>query len=308
MPQKHRRQPTRLEISQERSVLWLALIDTAIVSAFIVFAISTGSLTLLSEAARILVVLVGTYFSLWVMFSIHRNWFHTFDYGLGKLEQFAWLILGVALMVSGIWIGSHVFAAIESNVPASSPLGLSLAAILNAINTLVNVIGWFAIYFAVRAKSSVALRAQLHARTTMVISSLFVQVTLTVAALAKDPSIALVLDAVGAIFVSLLMLKNGAQMVVQSLPDLLDAPVEDTTALLIEATVAQCLPAGQITSLRTRKSGSRIFAEVVVSKEMFPSSQAMENCTEKIRRALKRHHSDFNVIVHLGYGRDVMQS
>jgi len=98
----------------------------------------------------------------------------------------------------------------------------------------------------------------------MLLSSLFLQVTLTVAALAKDELIALSLDAVGAIFVTGLMLLKGVPMIGQALPDLLDAPATEELRARIRAAAERVLPADDIVSIRTRRSGPLTFAEVAV--------------------------------------------
>ena len=129
-----------------------------------------------------------------------------YEYGVGKLEQFVWLIVGLSLVIGALWVASRVVTTVLSSAPPASPLALTLSALVNAINLAVSFLGWYAMRVAARDEPFGVIGAQLRAKLTMLLSSLYLQVTLTVAALAKDDAIALTLDAFGATFVVALML------------------------------------------------------------------------------------------------------
>jgi divalent metal cation (Fe/Co/Zn/Cd) transporter len=181
--------------------------------------------------------------------------------------------------------------------PAAGPLDLTSAAIVNSINTLVNVLGWFAMVAASGAADSEVFRAQLRARFTMLVSSLFVQATLTVAALAKDDAIALILDAVGAIFVTCLMLFNGFSMMARALPSLLDAPASTKLGALIRRAVAGVMPEDDIVSIRTRRSGRAAYAQVTLSGAAVTSVAALRDRTTAINDALRREGAEVDLTV-----------
>ena len=81
----------------------------------------------------------------------------------------------------------------------------------------------------------------------------------------------LALDAVGAAFVSGLMLYYGISMISRSLPHLLDAPAPAEVGALIREAVEREVPADGIVSIRTRRGGSTTFAEVAVTVSAFSS-------------------------------------
>ncbi len=291
------REPSKDERGRELSVLYGCLADVGTNSLLLIFAILTGSLTLLGEAIRSWLMLGASFFSLWVLRAVHRDRLTRYEYGVGKIEQFVSVVVGLGLVVSGLWVAQTVVDTVLSAKPAAGPLGLTLAAIVNSINTLVNVLGWFAMVAASGAADSDVFRTQLRARFTMMVSSLFLQGTLTVAALAKDDAIALILDAVGAIFVSCLMLFNGFSMIAQALPSLLDAPASTNLGALIRRTVASVMPEDDIVLIRTRRSGRAAFAQVTISGAAVASVAALRDRTTAINDALRRDGAEVDLTV-----------
>lgn len=281
------RAPTREERAKEASFLYSTGADTGITVLLGVVAITAGSLTILSEAVRSVLMQIVSYYTLWVLRAVHRDRLTRFEYGVAKVEQVVWVVVGLGLVVSGLWIAQTVVGAIVTAQPAASPLGLALSAVTNGINTAINVCGWYAMARASRRDDSEVYRAQLRARLTMMISSLFLQVTLTAAALAKDGAVALLLDAVGATFVVGLMLYTGAKMIGRALPSLLDAPASDELRAHIHRAATSVMAEEDIVAIRTRCAGPTTFADIAVAPTAFPTLAALGEGTAAIKDALR---------------------
>ncbi len=281
------REPTAEERAKERSVIYTSIADIGIVFLQIVFAIITGSLTLLSEAVRSILMTAVELYSLWLLGAVHRDRLRHFKFGIGKVEQFVWLLIGFGLLLSGLWVASKVVESVFATELAPTPLGLAFAAIVNAINFLINALSFYAMYSASRDDDSDIFRAQLKARGVKLGNSLFLQITLTVGALASDPVIALVLDAVGAGFVSAFMVLSGVSMIARSLPDLLDAPVgESLENLLTEALAGTSHATKDLVGIRTRRAGQYPHVEITVSPTPHRSLGRLRKRVQEIREAL----------------------
>ena len=294
------RAPTRDELSKERALRYALLADTGMTALLIVVAIGGGSLTILGEATRSVLMLAIQYYSLWVLSALHRGRLDRFEFGAGKIEQFVWLLVGLGLVASGLWIAQTVVGTIFAARPAASPLGLSLAAVTNAINAVINVLFWWAVVTASREGDSQVYRAQIRARLTMMTSSLVLQVTLTAAALAKDSAIALILDAAGAVFVVAIMLHAGISMIIQALPSLVDAPAAADLRAQIRRTVAGIVAESDILSIRTRRTGPTTFAEVALRESAFPSIDALRDSVAEIRQALGHNTASVEITIVVG--------
>ncbi|MEO4040198.1 cation transporter [Hoeflea sp. CAU 1731] len=260
------REPTKVEISRERAVIYSSLADLILVLLQVAFAIITGSLTLLSEFTRSSFMLMIEVYSLWLLASVHRGRMTHFQFGVGKIEQFSWLIIGLGMIASGVWVaGKVVHSLVEQGVPPS-PIGLAFAAIVNAANLTINWVSLFALVSGERTEESDIYKAQIKSRIVKCVNSTFLQITLTVATLAKDPVVGLVMDGLGAAFVAVVMIFNGLMMIARSLPDLLDAPLSGIELSQISETVrALDAPHVQILNIRSRRSGQFPHVEILVS-------------------------------------------
>lgn len=280
------REATEQERAKETALIYASLGDVGIVTLLTIAAATTASLTMLGEAVRGMFTLLIQGYSLWVLFAVHRDRLTRFEYGVGKIEQFVSALVGFGLLISGLWLAQVAIGTVFGAQPAASPLGLTMAAITNAINTVINTSGWVAMVAASRQDDSEVYRAQLRARFTMMVTSLTLQVTLTIAALAKDDAIALFLDVVGVAFVIGIMVHGGVSMLSRALPHLLDAPAAADLRDLIRAAVAGVVAEKDIVSVRTRRAGPTTFAEVAVAASAFPSIAALRDATAQVRTAL----------------------
>lgn len=293
------------ERAKESLVYALLLGDVGIVLLRLPFALATGSLTLLSEVVRSAFTMSASIFAFHVMRAMHRGRLSRFEFGIGKVEQFVHVLVGCGLVGSGLWVARNVVDTIFSPEEAATPLGLALAAIVNAVNLLKNALGWYAIMVAAREGASQLFRVQQKARFILMVSSLFLQVTLTMAAIARDGSIALLLDAVGAVFIAGLMLINGSSMIARALPDLLDAPVPPDLGVLIRSTAGEIIPKEEIARIRTRRSGRTNLAEVAVVGASWTSVPALHERGAAIAEALRNAGREVEVTVVLAPERDL---
>lgn len=258
--------PTPEQKAKERALLYTNAADLTIVLLVLTFAIVTSSLTLISEVPRMALMLSVELYSIYILCALHRDRLRQFRFGIGKVEQIFNLAIGAALVVSGLWVAERIVATLFFGAAAATPLGLAAAALVNAVNTLINALGYLAMRYASRSDDSTIYRAQLRSRKVGLVTSLLLQVTLTVAVLAKDPVISLSLDALGAIFVVGIMLWVGARMVDEALPHLLDHAVPSGVRKRIEQALARAgVTLDELVRLRTRHNGGMAQVELTMA-------------------------------------------
>jgi len=258
--------PTQDQKAKEAAVLYTALADLAEISIKVPFVIATQSLTLLSELIRSGLMLITEFYTFFILRAVHRDRLGKFRFGIGKLEQMCNLAIGASLLLGGFWIVLRVVQSFLFDQAAATPLGLATAAVVGAINLVINTLGLLAMISAARSDDSAIFKGQLRARTVKLLSSLVVQTTMTIAALAKDPMIAAVLDGLGASFVGALMVVIGFKMVWGCLPDLLDRSVPENIAAEIEAILDKAgITSAEIAKSRTRRAGSLPHIELTLT-------------------------------------------
>lgn len=296
------RRPNESERAKELSFLYPLVADFGTTAMLFVFAVFTASLTLLSEAIRSILMLGASLYGYFVLRAMHRDRLRRFEFGVGKIEQFVSAIIGLGLVASGLWVARSAVDAVFSPELVATPLALATAAVINAVNTTINFVGWYGMKMEAGDGDSEVFRAQLAARFTMMASSFFLQFTLTVAALARDPVVAHILDAAGATFVAGLMLANGSRMAARAFPTLLDAPARGELAALIRRTVEQVIPPDEVVRIRTRRTGYVTLAEVTIAGTFDGASSALHRHGATIEDALRDAGAESVVSVILATG------
>ncbi|MCR9212390.1 MAG: cation diffusion facilitator family transporter [Proteobacteria bacterium] len=292
------REPTATERAQERTVIYASAADTLITISQLIVGLTSGSLAMLGDSVRATIMLSVEYTALWLMRSIHRDKLRRYQFGIGKLEQFIWLTIGLALILIGFWLINTAVIRLFSSDVAPSPLGLAFAAIVNGINVLVNSFTLFAMYRTRHSGESEVFKAQAKSRFIKVINSSALQITFTIAALATDPVIALTTDTIGATFVSLFMIYNGVRMTAKSFPHLLDAPVPSQRYKRITEVAKNAIQhPTEILNIRTRQSGRSDHVEVTITASNLHSVEQLKEQISLISEAVKKEIEDIDLAI-----------
>ena len=289
---------TPQQAAEERSVLVAIVLDVAISAVFTVTGLLGGSLTMIAETIRVWLMLAIEVFSLGVMRRIHRGTLTGLEFGTGKLEQLANVLIGLGLVGGALWVGFNVVEILAGDIQIGTPLGLSLAAIFGSVNTLINVLAWDGMRRNLATSPSLLMQGQLRARVVKLVSSLFVQVTMTVAAVATDEAVVVWADAVGSTFVAFVMFANGIKMLRESLPDLLDQSAGTEVRDAIERVLAgHAVDAAAIGRVRTRRSGKRLFVDIAMGFDGTASIAEVDRRIEAIKAAVRQELADAEVSI-----------
>ncbi|MDF2367848.1 cation transporter [Sneathiella sp.] len=292
------RNPTPEQMSQERTIIYASIADSLIVTAQVTVGLTSGSLTMLGDSVRASFMLIVEYYSLWILRGIHRNRFHRYEFGIGKLEQFIVMIVGVMITLVGLWFLNTTVTRLFNTDVAPSPLGLAAAAIVNGINFMINLFALYAMLQNEEKNESDIYRAQVKSRSIKLINSLVLQITLTIAALATDPLIALVMDTAGAGFVSCFMTFNGVRMTARSVPQLLDTPLpSQKLEKIIETAKGACDLAVDIKAVRSRQSGRNDHVEIAVAMASHLSADQFRAQLIRISDAVKGGNGEIDLSI-----------
>jgi divalent metal cation (Fe/Co/Zn/Cd) transporter len=240
-------------------------VELTLLVMMLVVALGSGSVTLLGETMRSALITATGVWAFMVHAKATRDPGQRYEFGVGKLEQAGHASIALAFAVTGLWVASRAFNLIMVGGSEAEPLGLALAATANAVHTIRSG-------FLLRARATPVARNQgpTHgvpppAGPSRLVPLLIVQTTLTVAALARDPAIALAADCAGGIFVGLLMTVAGIRILWEAVPDLIDHPLrrkdeEAIAQLLFE----QGVDAKELVAMRSRRSGRDVFVELTM--------------------------------------------
>ena len=235
------------------------------IAAYTIGAILAGSLTMLAELIRGVLMTIIEIAALMVMRRIHRGGTAVFEFGSGKLEQLVNLLIAGGLLGGALWIAIDVVKLVSSGEEHGSPAGFALAAFVTAINTYVNVLAWDGVRRAARGGGSLIMQGQLQSRVVKLVSSSCVVITLTIAALASDGVVIMWADAIGALLVCGFIVHSALDMIKSGLPDLVDLAVnEECQAAITRMLVKHFDNYDQLGHVRTRRAGDLVHVEIAL--------------------------------------------
>ncbi len=195
-------------------------------------AIWSGSLTLLADAMRPCLLTLLELFAYVVMRRIHRGRLPSYQYGSGKIESFLNLLIGIALVLSSIWIFAlGLLSILQPSEP--NPIGFAVAATTGAVNTTQNA--WMFVTFlgARRLGASILIDGQVRTRLLKVVSSASATLAILVSAIFVGQISGRVADLVGSAVVVQMILWTACQLIAGALPDLMDRMLDPSQLALV---------------------------------------------------------------------------
>jgi divalent metal cation (Fe/Co/Zn/Cd) transporter len=274
--------------ARERALVLAASLDGGMVVLLLAGGIGGESLTCLAEGIRGGLMALIDLVTLAVIRQIHRGALKGFDYGTDKIEQLCSIGVALGLVGGALWVGYDAAGMALAGHSDATPLGLALAAVVGAMNLLVNFVAWDSVRQATLGTPSVIMRAQLKARVTKLLSSGLVQATMTVAAVAKDPVLVAVADGVGALMVCAVMLKAAGDLLVESVPDLLDRSTAHIAGPALEQAAA-VLPTGfSLATFRSRGTTRAMAVEAAIACPRETDVRAMGDIERALGSELMR--------------------
>jgi len=250
---------------REGALILAAALDSGLVVLLLLGGIGGESLTCLAEGIRGGLMTLIDLVALVVIRKIHRGALSGFDYGTGKIEQLCSIGIALGLASGAGLVGYDAVGMAVRGHSDATPLGLTLAAVVGALNLLVNFISWDAVRQATSGRPSAIMSAQLRARTTKLLASLLVQVTMTVAALAKDPVVVAIADAVGALMVCMVMAYAALRLMLEAVPDLLDHSIAHVAQPALEQAIPALPSSFRFAGFRSRGTPRAFALEVMLA-------------------------------------------
>ncbi|MEW6122150.1 MAG: cation transporter [Pseudomonadota bacterium] len=243
-------------LARERSILVACLCDIALIAPFLSVGIWANSLMMLAECARGTLLVVLELLLLVLMRRIHRGRIHDYDYGSGKIEQFANAGIGTAMGLAGVWVGLGALWR-WFHPPSQDQFSLLVVAALGGINLVLNAYLLWKLWQAGRDGASIILTGQVRTRLVKTLSSGIVMAAFCVNAVFVDGVVGQVAELVGGLFIAAAMVQLSVSMWQQALPSLLDRTLEEAQQRLInKALVAHFDAYDRLISVRSRLSGN----------------------------------------------------
>ena len=226
------------KLQRERAVFSAFIYDLLLVGPYLWIAIEVGSLTILGEVMRGMLMITVTILSWMTLRKIHRGQTGDYDFGMGKVEQILSLSVAVMLTASVVYIWVRLLSsspAETQEVDAMSYVAVGLA----FANLSVNLALLHPLYQAMKTGKSVLVTAQFHAKIAKSIGSLVVTLCVALNQLTSSMALALWAERVGVLIVTLVTLHAAYELIKSSLPDLLDRTLPEELQVKINQVLAR---------------------------------------------------------------------
>jgi len=297
------RRVTPGQAAEEQSLFFALSADSFMVAALILAGVLGGSLTMIAEAMRAALMMSIEVFAYFLMRRLHRGRLADLEFGTGKLEQVANLLIGGGMLAGAAWIFSGAVAIIGGERVVSTPIWLAVGALIGAANVVVNVTSWDSMRRAMGRESSLVMLAQFKSRMVKLAASCVVLAALTTAVLAPDVVVVGWADAIGSVFVAGFIVVNAIGILRDCIPDLLDRSAGKDVRATVERALARHASAFyRLERLRSRRSGRAVFVEVTLAFEAGLAMGEVNRRIAAIRESMlaEIEHGDISILTSAG--------
>ncbi|MFG1462953.1 cation transporter [Xanthobacter sp. DSM 24535] len=289
-------QLTSAERGAERAILIAILLDLSLAVPYGVATVVIGSLSMLSELLRGLLLLVVACASLLTLRNLHRGRVTSYEYGIGKVERGLSCVIGILLVLAAGFIVQRAFSA-GGGEPRDA-FWAGAAILLVGYNFIVNAGPILPLWKASREGGSMIVQAQLRAHIAKAVASFPVLVCVIIDALSRDPSVARIADTVGGMVGAGFMAVVGVSMVREALPDLLDRALDEPVQHKVNRTLATFFDQyDALLGVRTRRSGRIAHVEITVGFSPARSMGEVSCVLALMEAQLKRDIPDIDPVL-----------
>lgn len=272
--------------NKESAVFWAIVLDSACFCFMLVVGLFSGSMTVISEISRILLLLTIEIVSYMVLRRAHRGMFPEYEFGTGKIERIVNLLVAFGLGITCLYIFSKI-VSMGDDAPLSLP-NLFLSVISADINLAINV--WFTLSF-VRVNQeeiSIIILSQIKSRIAKTVATVIVLVVLIFTLCLPDPKSARIVDILGSIFVLCFMLVIAVDLLRESLPEILDRSVPDPDQYqILRILIKHFDRYDGFGGYRTRRSGKDLFIMITLGFFANMTVSEIQSRLEPILRDMK---------------------
>ena len=259
--------------NKETAVFWAIVLDFTCFCFMLGVGLFSGSMTVISEISRILLLLTIEIVSYMVLRRAHRGMFPEYEFGTGKIERIVNLLVAFGLGITCLYIFSKI-VSMGDDAPLSLP-NLFLSVISADINLAINV--WFTLSFirVNQEESSIIIQSQIKSRIAKTVATVIVLVVLIFTLCLPDPKSARIVDIFGSIFVLCFMLVIAVDLLRESLPEILDRSVPDPDQYqILRVLIKHFDQYDGFGGYRTRRSGKDLF--IMISLGFFARTTVSE--------------------------------
>lgn len=231
---------------------------------------------------------------------ITRGGGQDFEFGIGKLENLASLVIG-SLMVLGVAVISYAAIRFVISPAHASGIGIYIALADQVIFGVINSYLMRRASLAAKRENSPIMASQAKMFFAMFFGNVFIFVTVSLGLLLHNYEWSVYIDPLSALIVAATIVMAAIEVFSTSCYDLLDGALAEEDKLRIMRVLAENFDRyDMIYGVRSRRSGSRAFIEIFLGFDADKRVGDVERDMDAVRRAVSDHFANSSVIVVMG--------
>ena len=221
------------------------------------------------------------------------------DYGHGKFETLATLMIGLILLFVGLgiaWNGTSIIISVFKGEVLESP---GMIALVMAVISIISkeALYWYTIINGKKLKSEALVANAWHHRSDG-LTSIATTIGIGGAIFLGDKWT--ILDPLSALFVSIFIIKIAFQLMKPCIDELMEKSLPEKVENEITTIVESFKDVSDLHNLRTRKVGNYCAIEFHIRLESSISLEKAHDIVTKIEKQLKEHYGEkTHVIIHM---------
>jgi len=280
--------------------VWVALVSLLatlfLVAIKFLTYLFTGSLSILAESLHSSLDLLSTIITLYAVSIASKPPDIEHMYGHGKAENLGGLAEALLLIITSLWV---IYEAIQ-RITTGAIVELSVTAALVMITSLIiDYSRSRALYNAAKKYGSQALEADALHYSSDLISSGTVLAIIIYSLIAHPSEKTLVLlDSITASLISIYFTRSSYILSKRAIDELMDRTPKEIIETIKQITKEQSI---SMKSVRARKSGNKIFIDMIIKVSPDLNIEEAHKITEKLENIIKNKYnkSDIDMIIHV---------
>ncbi|MBP7866223.1 MAG: cation diffusion facilitator family transporter [Acidobacteria bacterium] len=272
---------------RENSVFLNFIIDLVLMLPDLAAAIISGSLTLWSDVIKCMNELTATFLSWIVIRKIGRGRHPHYDYGPGKLESLACMVVALIMVLS---VGLVIFNAVMRILkPAPlEPLGVWMGVVFMAAGMGVNGWLWLKNYRLARTEYSPVMESQWRLFRVKTLSDASAFVALLVTLLFEGQPWVDHVDAAASLVIAVFLSYTVIGVLSQAVDDLLDKTIEESMQIVILKELVDFFEEYcSFERIRSRRAGPSVYIEIHLGFDGTKTLSEVQAVIDRIRANLE---------------------
>lgn len=255
--------------------------------------ISTGSVSVISEAAHSGLDLLAALIAFWAIRMAARPADSDHPYGHGKIENLGSSAEAILIVVTAVWI---TYESIQRLFEGTHPFGVDLGVAVMAVSIVVNFFVSRHLLNVAKRTESIALEGDARHLTADILTSVGVLVGLVVVGVTN----LYILDPIIALAVAALIVRTGWTMLRKSVSDLVDGKLpDDEESLIREIFDDHRKQLVEFHSLRTRRSGGQRYIDLHMVVNRDTTVQSAHALCDDLEDHIQARFPDASITLHV---------